>query len=98
MVVDDLAQLVLRILASREITIRQLAAKSRIHPSTLSRWLAGRRGMRVRDAERVMRELGIVYLEVRRGPLEQQGSGNAPHPQTLQAPRLPKADARHDVR
>jgi transcriptional regulator with XRE-family HTH domain len=68
MVVDMLSQLVLRRMAQRDVSIRRLARKASLHPSTISRWLAGKRGMRVGDAERIMAQLGISYTEAPDGP------------------------------
>lgn len=60
---DPVASAVLLELQRRGMTIQTLSRFSGVHRSVLSRWLAGRRTVKVEDAVKVMRVLG---LEVRR--------------------------------
>ena len=56
---DPIASNVLLAINSKGITLVQLQRRAGVHKSTLSRWLSGRRSIRVRDALAVLEALGL---------------------------------------
>lgn len=67
---DPIAQLALREMHQRQMTISDLAERTGVDRSVLGRWLGGVRTIRVRHAVAVMQALGLVVVAERdqRGP------------------------------
>ena len=64
---DIITQTTLQELARREMSIKDLSVRSKVDRSTLSRWLSGRRSIRVCQLARVMDALGLRIVAQEHG-------------------------------
>lgn len=80
--VDPIAELANRELQMREMTISELARKTRIGRNILGRWLSGKRSIRLSQAISVMSHLRLVVLPERllRGQESAPRLPNRPEP------------------
>jgi transcriptional regulator with XRE-family HTH domain len=78
---DIITQTTLQELARREMSIKDLSVRSKVGRSTLSRWLSGRRSIRVCQLARVMDALGLRIVA------QEHGHARGKHDQGHDCPR-----------